>query len=346
MNIINDYIQDNKYVFKYYEYTVSIDSITIKIPKTNSKLFLCENDIKRLINKELITNSSFAYHEHYGFTYEEYGEYFVGTEFPMLLSLYDLYGDLGDMHVEFKIGCVLYEFSPVSDIACLLIEPYISKYEYSVADKGLREYFYTLKLFGINKIEYKDEVIMGLYYLNSIFNKKRDITLSIYNIFPNDFDFKFAESFVNGEFDDDYRESKTLTIIKVKIVNDYKSTEPLQLYIYAKTLSGTDQFIAFYRILEYFFLRSQSYKIEKLRYKKNISSIELLKEISLKDERTKLCNLEQQICTPIIKKNILNKYNLNKVGSDQITNLKTLSDHIYSFRCSLVHAKEEDISKT
>lgn len=340
------FIQKHKYKFKYFEYEVNQSTINIRIPKTNCKITLDEQDIKHLSKNELITNKNFCYHKHYGFTYKEYGEYFLSSEFPFLLSLYDLYGDLGDMLVEFKIGIFSFEFSRVSDIACLLIEPYISKYEYSVADKGLQEYFYTIKISGVNIENHKEAIIKGLYYLNTLFRKKNDIVLNVYNIFSEDYDFKFAERYIKGNIDDDYRENKTLSTIKTTIVKDYKSTEPLQLYIYANTLSGNDKFIAFYRVLEYFFLRSQSYKIDNLRYKKNITSIDLLKEITLKDERTKLFNLLQQVCTVNIQKKIITEYNNYNQKTATITSLKVLSDHIYEFRCSLVHAKEDEIGKT
>jgi hypothetical protein len=345
MDYAKDFIDENEHLIEELCLERVSNSVSITIPKTTLKVFLNENDLIRLNKNELLTsNKKFKYHQHYGFSFEDYGEYFLGSN-EDVYSFYDLYGNAGDVFVEFDVSTVHFEFSPVSDICRILIEPFIGKYHYTILDRGLGEYFFTLKIYNCEPECHKDFILKGLYYLNTFYLKRNTTSLSVYHMFPIDFDFALAEK-INTDEISDLPEKKTYKTKKSKTNKDFISIEPLHLFIHAQGLNGVDRFLGFYRVLEYFFSRSQEYKIEKLRYKKSIKSFELLKEIKLKDEKNKLVNLLEMAITAKTKVKLIHEYNNHCIKGQSITSFKSLSEKIYNYRCSIVHAKEEEILKT
>ena len=80
MKSIKSFVEENEHLFDEMQMECTEKYVSLSIPKTNSKIILNDIDLKHLESGELITESKkFKYYKHYGFKFEAYGEYFLGT---------------------------------------------------------------------------------------------------------------------------------------------------------------------------------------------------------------------------------------------------------------------------
>lgn len=334
MQMIDEYIELNESILSELHYERVINSIHITIPITKKTIVIDEKKIKKLQNNELLQGiPDIHYYYNYGFSINNYGEFFLGTD---EYSLYDIYGNVSEIDLKFNIGDAYIEFNSVSPLCRLLIEPYYSDKAEYIADRGLEEYFYTLKIYNAPQNTHKEIVVKALFYLNAHYLKKTKKPLTIFHLIPEGYD----ENDLSEETDDEIIISRKRVFKRKDII----SIEPLYFYNDACIQTRDNQFLGFYKVLEFFFYRGMEKELESCRYDKAISEKEILSIIQNKDERSLLKNLLNNVLTKNEKKKLID-YLLNKDYLKD-NNFDKFSNRIYDYRNSIVHAKENQISNT
>ena len=191
MDLIKEYVEENEYNLDRIKYDISDEYLLLKIQRLSNNIRLYQKDIQTLNSKKLIKNRpNIEYYNYYGFSINDYGEFFLGGEDSYL---YGIYGDATSIDLKFKIDEIYIEFNSVSPLCILLLEPfYSSKAEY-IADRGLEEYFYTLKIYNAPKEEHKKLLIKALYYLNGHYLRKTGKSLTIFNLIKDETDENIPE---------------------------------------------------------------------------------------------------------------------------------------------------------
>ncbi len=334
MNIINDYIENNEHHLDGLSFNKSDSGIEIYFTTPNIKVILDKKTLSNLLKGKLIDNlSGFKYYNHFGFSYNNYAEFFIGNDstFP-----YELYGNTTNINLSFKIAGYYIEINSVSQLCQILLEPYYSKYLDYIADRGLIEYFYTIKIYDSPINQHKHLLIKALYYLNSHYLHKTDSFVKIYNVLTDDYDTIIEDS-----------ENEMIVNIERKRIRtrkDFISIEPIILFNHASTQDKENRFLGFYRILEFFFNRALEHEFKKLRNDSNISEKEIIKIIQRKDERYLLFTLLNNILTKAEKKRIVT-FLISKSFIDK-DKFEYFCGKLYEYRNSLVHAKEYQIDST
>ena len=318
------------------EYKIEQDCIQFIIPKTNLLLELNEKHLKKLANNRLITNiKDLKFHKHYGFSYKNYGEYFIGTNDGYL---YDMYGDATEIDLKFKIDKAYIEFNHISSICVLLMNPYYTNKAYYL-ERGLGEYFCTLKIHNLPSDEHKNLIIKALYYLNTHYLKKTNSTLTVFHLIPENYEIIEDNDVVaiNDEVEKKYLRKRTL------VRKDFINIEPIILFLNASILPDENAFLGFYRVIEFFFNRALEKELEQLRHNDEILVKEIIKKIQNKDERSLLINLLNKVLTKYDKKRLIDYLQHKKIiSSDKFSKF---SNTLYKYRNSLVHSKETQIDK-
>lgn len=337
MKILNEFKEQLECSFSEEEYVIKSDSIEFGISHTNLRLNLFDKHFKILKNEKLIKNiPNLKFHNHYGFSYKTYGEYFlaINTDY-----LYEIYGNATDIDLKFKIGNIYLEFNYISSICVLLMNPYYSRIAHYL-ERGLGEYFYTLKITNAPVNEHKDIIIKALYYLNTHYLRKINLPLSVFHLIPEGYE-EFNESEQKetnpDKIDKNYQRKR---IFKRK---DFINIEPLILFNHASTLSDENKFMGFYRVIEFFFNRALERDLEHLRYDKSISEKEIIKKVQNKDEKSLLINLLNRVLTKSDKSKLL--VFLEHKGILTSNKFTNFCNTLYEYRNSLVHSKEIHISK-
>lgn len=336
MSIIDQYIENNESDLNELSYKKVNNTINLRIPNCNHQITLDEKQLQQLQNNELLHNiPGIQYFGNYGFNINTYGEYFLGSDG---YSLYEIYGDVSHIDLRFKIGETYFEFNSVSPICRLLLEPYFaSKAEY-IADRGFYEYFYTLKIINLKLYDYKELIIKALFYLNSHYLKTTKKPLSVFQIIPEGYD--------ENDFSNEAYAEKEKIISRTRILKrkDFINIEPLYFYTYACTQNAANQFLGFYRIIEFFFGRGTETEVKNCRFDKSITEKQLISLIQSKDERSQLKNLLKNVLNKsditLLTNYLMHKGYLNDNSFGNFTN------RIYEYRNSVVHAKENQIKDT
>jgi len=248
-----------------------------------------------------------------------------------------MYGDATEIDLKFKIGKAYVEFNPISSICDLLMNPYYTNKAYYL-ERGLSEYFYTLKIHNLPSSEHKNLIIKALYYLNTHYLKKTNSTLTIIHLIPEDYDI-IEDNEVAGinEVEKKYLRKRTL------VRKDFINIEPIILFLNASTLPDENAFLGFYRVIEFFFNRALEQELEQLRKNDEISVKEIIKIIQNKDERSLITNLLNKVLTKYDKKRLIEYLRHKKlIFSDKFSKF---SNTLYEYRNSLVHSKEAQIDK-
>lgn len=332
MDIIKEYVEENKYYLDRLKYEVFDNYILLSPQRFTNSIKLCKKDLVILKSEKLIQDKfNIEYYHHYGFSLDNYGEFFLGGEDSYL---YRIYGDTSNIDLKFKIGEIYIEFNRVSPLCILLLEPfYSSKAEY-IADRGLEEYFYTLKIFDAPREEHKKILVKALYYLNGHYLIKTGKSLTIFNLIGDETDESFLEY--------DYESKNVIERRRIRKRKDFISVSPLIFYNDACMQKPENQFLGFYRILEFFFYRALEDQLQIYRNDENITEKEIIKLIQNKDERSLLHNLINKVLTKSDKdrliKHLLNKKLIKGDTFDKFCN------SIYEYRNSIVHSKEAQIT--
>lgn len=335
MNEIENYITNNEHYLDNLRYNKSEGELEIYFTKPNIKVRLDKKALSNLLKDKLIDNiSKFKYYNHFGFSYDNYAEFFIGNDSSFL---YELYGYNTSINLSFKIGGCYIEVNGISRLCKILLEPYYSKYLDYIADRGLEEYFYTIKIYDAPINQHKDLLIKALYYLNSHYLHKTDSFVKVYNVLPDDY-----EALINDS-DIDLGNDKIINIERkrTRTRKDFISIEPIILFNHASTQDKENRFLGFYRILEFFFNRSLENELKKLRLDSTISEKEIIQVIQKKDERYLLFKLLNNALTKAEKKRIIS-FLLSKSLIDK-DKFEYFCNKLYDYRNSLVHAKEYQI---
>jgi len=329
MNEIKKYLLDFEHQIDGLEYHQTDSNLEIIFNTPKIKLQLSKKALKSLLNGCLIDSiKQFKYYNHYGFSFENYGEFFIGNDSS---SLYDLYGSITGIDLSFKIGSSCIEISSVSKFCKILLEPYYSKYLEYIADRGLEEYFYTIKIYDTPIEQHKELLLKVLYYLNSHYIQKTGNFVTIYHVLE-DYDTLIDDT------------DKNIERKRIRTRKDFISIEPIKFFNHASTQNKENSFLGFYRILEFFFYRALENELKKQRFDPSISEKSIIKTIQKKDERTLLFSLLNKTLTDSKKRKIVsflfNKSIIEKGKFDFFCN------KLYDYRNSLVHSKEYQIDTT
>lgn len=334
MNEIDKYLVEFENLLEGVKYKQSNNELEISFSKPNLKLRLNGRALNRLLKGELIDRiPQFKYYSHYGFSFDNYGEFFIGNDSSFL---YELYGHNTYIDLNFKISSTFIEINTVSTLCKLLLESYYSKHLDYIADRGLEEYFYTIKIYDTPIKQHKESFIKALYYLNSHYLQRTGNSVSIYQVLPEDYDILIEES--------EYDNVVNVEIKRTRTRKDFISIEPIILFNHASTQNKENCFLSFYRILEFFFYRALENELKKLRFDSNVAEKTIIQTIQKKDERNLLFTLLSNTLTDAEKRNIVS-FLLHKSIIDKNT-FTCLCNRLYDYRNSLVHSKEYQINST
>lgn len=307
------------------------------IPSSKRELRLTQNDLNQLYDKEFPEKRKLLHYKHCGFSYESYGEFLIDVEHPFLIHFGSTLERIPENVLTFKINEVLIKISPVSDLCKFLLQPLYHDSDF--LPEGLSE-FASVKITNCLNNEFKDYFLKGLFYLNSHYFKPTKMVVKLQHLASeNEHETEEEIERLNSmDLDDVVGRSRTFTR------NDFNSVEPLKLYSYALNQQDSDKFLAFYRIVEFFFNRFQEKKLNELRYDDHLSEKEILKQISLNRELEYIINMVNWALTDSMKSKLVDfAYHHSLIQS---SNINVLSESLYEFRNSIVHAKESELDRT
>lgn len=330
MNVIDNYITSNGHYLEGLSFNKSDSEIEIYFSKLNFSVKLNKRALSNLLKKKLIDSvPQFKYYNHFGFSYDNYTEFFISIDSIILRELYE-YNTNFDL--KFKIAEYKIEIDGVSSLCKILLEPYYSKQIEYIEDRGLNEY--TIKIYDAPISQHKNLLIKTLYYLNSHYlQKNKDGYVKINNVLSDDYEEVFDDSNFDKEVNIERKRTRTR--------KDFLSIEPIILFNHASTQDKENRFLAFYRILEFFFNRALEYELKKSRLDSNVSEKKIIQTIQKKDEKHLLYTLLNNTLTSAEKKRIVS-FLLSKslIEKDKF---ECFCNKLYEYRNSLVHAKEYQI---
>lgn len=314
-------------------YKFKSNEVLISLPHCSKLLVLTENNVDELNLSKMITrNNNLVYYPTCGFSFDSYCEYFINLKHPDFhFYNWDERWPFQDK-LSFKIGDDFIECGDSSSLAVLLLSQiYIDP----DIDPDRLKQLSTLKIFKNSTENYMNIFFKSLYYLNSHYFVNTGVTASLTHLG------------IDTDYDEFHKLNEKLEKLSLKRIRNHKNfmdTNPLNLYNYACSLKGENKFLTFYRVLEYFFDSYKNKTVNSKRYDQNITDAELIKLASLKGELEYLKGLLKIITTNSVR-NRLCKYAVRKKITKS-NNFDELSTQLYSFRNSIVHAKESQIERT
>lgn len=316
-----------------FDYKIKSDVIEIVLPSCSNVLRLDSKNINLLYNGKLIQGIEwFSHHFHCGFSFDNYAEFLIKFHYSdySAQGWEDLW--LDEEKFIFSIDKHEIEISKTSPYFILFLGNYyfdLDEYYEHLSNSA------TIKIKYLNKSKPEKIPHQSLYYLNSSFFEKLNLSISLRHILSD------------YEFDEFFNLKERLTkIFKHKVQKKIivNNIEPLIIFNHAVTLSGENQFLGFYRVLEYYFDRYKLNKIKDERFNTKISDEDLIKVVALKGEFEHLKGLLNEIVGQNSKIQICNKaleYNLIKKKD-----FDSLIKELYNFRNSILHSKESQIEFT
>jgi len=321
------------------EYDISPrgSGIDIDVPGVDVPLRLDKKKLEALDDRRLVNNvSNLVYHHDCGFSFNTYSEFFITITHPE-------YFDLGlpsewpaQKPLNFKIGDATIVVGEASPLIALLMEPYYR--DSDVHPDG----FNTFACIGLRNIEpdrAEEWFHKALYYINSHYLKPFGLVAALRHLESN---FDDPLGIVDGSVDP---QEAFKRIVRTRKRNrlDFMNIDPLILYNHACVVQKSDSFISYYRVLEFFFTRAMLAKIDVLRNDRSQSSEDIWNMASARNEEQQLNILIDAILTASQKTKLFEyakKHSLVKNST-----LKNFVSGLYSFRNSLVHAKEKHVSE-
>lgn len=312
--------------------------VEINLPDTTLSLRLGRKELDELAEGKLLTGvRQLRYHKDCGISFRSYSEFFITIDHPDY-TFFDLPSDWpGSLPLRFKIGNKSISAGPASPIIVLLMEPHYLNSDFHF--EGFSR-FASVRIIGASHQSAESYLHKALYYMNSHYLKPIGLVASLQH--------------VNPTFDDPlglYPGTNAPEEVFKKIVRrrirqrkDFLSTEPLLLYNHACKSSASEAFLSFYRGLEFFFTRSILAAIDSLRSNPAASAQDIVNVAIARNEEQQLKNLLSIVLTASQKKK-LSDYAYSKSLIDN-SEFPALVKGMYSFRNSLVHAKEKELQKT
>lgn len=315
------------------DYIIKSDKVLISLPHCTKKLVLSEKNVDQLYDGNKITEiSNLNYYPDCGFSFDAYCEFFINLKHP---DYYFYNWDEGWPNTEdlsFKIDEDIIEFSDSSALAVLLLSQIY--YDPDIYPERLQN-ISTLKIYKHSSEDYRDIFAKAIYYLNSHYLANTGVAATLRHL-STDTDY---EEFYKLE-----EKLEKLSRKRIRKRKNFLVTDPLKLYNYACSLKDETKFLAYYRVLEFFFDRYKSKTVSDNRFDKSFSDVDLIKLASLKGELDHLKGLLSSISTNSVRDK-LSKYALHK-GLIRNNSFAELATQLYSFRNSIVHAKESQIERT
>ncbi|WP_445664400.1 hypothetical protein [Fodinibius sp. AD559] len=315
---------------------VTENYVAIDTRSNERELRLVKKDLEKIYSREFPKKRELQLYPDCGFSFNFYGEFLIDVHHPDLIHLTSTTDRLPTDPLQFKIDDVLIEVGPASDLFIFLFQP---KYRNGdIYPDGFSE-FGTLKILNCPQNEFKDYVTKGLYYFNSYYLKRTNMVAHIEHfVSVDDENYHEFERFNSMDIDE------VVGRTRVRARNNFHATEPLELYNYAITQKGDDQFLAFYRILEFFFNRYKKKRLEELRFDKNISEQKIIEEITLIREEQYIVKMLNWSLTDSMQKKLYEyAFHHSLITSNSFSQL---CSKLYEFRNSIVHAKESELDKT
>ncbi len=308
--------------------------IEIPIPLIGERIKIHESQLLELINgKEPNRIPSFKYIDTYGIRFKTYFEFCISIQ----SDEYSWFegDDWKTEPLKFKVGTTQFEVGSISSLMVLLTEPIHrdSDYYYNFHE------FASLKMKVTSGLDFKNEFIKGVFYLNSYYLKPIAFYAQLKSFALNNDD--PLELFSRDDPDSIFNVAKRKRNIKRK---DFHRCEPLNLYNYATSAMGEQRFLSYYRVLEFFMEQALIERAKCLRLDSSVSDEELIKELSVRQEEDQLINLLKTVLTQPRKSRLLN-YCLHK-GIITERKFEKIGTELYRFRNSIVHAKEKELSNT
>lgn len=307
-----EWFENNKEYIRSIGSTIKSNSIEIPISLAKNSITLTNKDIRQLSEGNLPANKEFVFFENYGFSYRNYTEVFLSFEDPSFRSV----------RIPFSIGPIKYEVSDYSNVAYLLLTNYFESNSEIYHDIGfMNDSNLSLKIVNSPYESILDNAEKALYYLNSHYMKKINFAISIFDL-PLSWDSTYDDSEISRK-----RSRKR---------KDFTNIIPIKLYNYACNQRNDSRFLSFYRVLEYYFQYAIEDEIKELRFNKSITNKVIIKKIKeLQSEKEALSLLIKKV----VPKHDLDYYQ-KLLQNNKLLDLKSgLSNQLYQFRCSLVHAK-------
>lgn len=308
--------------------------IEIPVPMIGERIKIHESQLLKLINGEEPDRiPSFKYIDTYGIRFKTYFEFCISIQSDDYTWFEG--DDWKTDPLKFRIGKTQFEVGSISSLMVLLTEPIHrhSDYHYDFYE------FASIKMVVANGIDYKNEFIKGIYYLNSYYLKSIAFYAQLKSVALNNDD--PLELFSRDDPETIFEVAKRRRNIKRK---DFQRCEPLNLYNFATSAIGEQRFLTYYRVLEFFMEQALIERAKKLRLDSSVSDEDLIKELSVRQEEDQLINLLKTVLTQSKKSNLLN-YCLHK-GIIAERKFEKIGTELYRFRNSIVHAKERELSTT
>ncbi|MBN2267656.1 MAG: hypothetical protein JW725_04970 [Candidatus Babeliaceae bacterium] len=274
--------------------------------------------------------------EDYGITFGNYSEFFITISHPNYSWLNEKSAWPADKPLKFKIEEVFVTVSSASRLLAMLTESHFRDSDYHQNDFT---WFSSVSLIGAAKDQAKDFFHKAVYYLNAHYLRPLKIYANLLGISAH-----FEDPL--GLYDGTNAEAafKRLTRHRLRKRSDFHRKEPLILYNHACSASGTSQFLSFYRVLEFFFRRNILLEIEQYRKDLSYSAEDIFSLATSRNEPDQLSQLFKSILTSSQKKNLAEYAHRHGLIKGKTVN--DLYKGLYSFRNSIVHAKEQDLNTT
>lgn len=317
-------------------YKIESEKVLISLENCSKTLILEEKNVDELYDGKEITNiDGIKYYPDCGFSFDAYCEFFINLTHPN----YYIDDWPNSDNLVFKIDNDLIECSYSSSLAILLFNQMY--YDYYDDDDDPYDYLnylkksYTLKISRHSNEDFQDIFNKAIYYINSHYLANTGATVTLLHLgHDND----------TNEFDKLEEKLKKLSRKRIRTRKNFSTCDPLKIYNYACSLKNEDQFLTFYRVLEYFFDRYKIQTVKENRFDNKVTDTELIKIASLKGEQEHLRGLVSQISTLSVRDKLV-KYALYKKLFTK-DKFDELSNSLYSYRNSIVHAKESQIENT
>lgn len=316
-------------------------NLMIKVPGNKKKLVLSPKELSKLDRGDLLCNfKSLTYHGDHGITFGNYSEFYISLNHPDYPYLGADFSWPIEKFLKFKIQDILVTVSSASYLLALLTELHFRNSDFHQQNFT---WFPSVRLIGVTLNQAREYFHKAIYYLNSQYFKSLKIYVTLHGV-SVDFEDPLGIYYDIEEYgiNDPNEIFKRITRERLRKRDDFQSDEPLMLYNYACLSSGTNQFLSFYRVLEFFFRRNLLRVIDEYRHNSNYTSEDIFSLATSKSEADQLLQLIKATLTQSQNYKLsryAKKYNLIKSET-----IKDLCNGLYAFRNSLVHSKEKEIA--
>lgn len=311
------------------------DTLLVYIPMIKDYAKIHKSQLEKLQDMEEPAFPNFKYLENYGIKFKNYHEIAISVNH----KYWYIDGSPDQWRAKplrFKIGDNLFEISLMSKFMALVTESIYGDEEYGYIDF---EHWATMKIVINNKSDHKEEFCKGLYYLNSHYLKDHEFHATLTRLSTTDY---HEDHMIDDE--DLLKITSKMTRSNMRTREDFTNIEPLNLYNASVSMSGDQKFLCLYRILEFFMYRSLINVLHESRNDKSITDENLYEFLNIRQEVQQLKHLLKDALTASEKKEIANFCNYHKLIDAK--DFEKVSGALYSYRNSLVHAKEREIGKT